>query len=114
MSYYSLFQNNITCKAFQRQAEPGAYRSRAPDNHGRFSRVSYAPGGRTSRRGNFGRVSLNNLAALYDDQGNYAEAAPLYRRSLAIRENTLGPEHPDVAKVLDNYAALLRKSRSGR
>ena len=62
----------------------------------------------------FGRVSLNNLAALYDDQGNYAEAAPLYRRSLAIRENTLGPEHPDVAKVLDNYAALLRKSRSGR
>jgi len=59
-------------------------------------------------------VSLNNLAALYDDQGNYAEAAPLYRRSLAIRENTLGPEHPDVAKVLDNYAALLRKSRSGR
>ena len=59
-------------------------------------------------------MSLNNLAALYDDQGNYAEAAPLYRRSLAIRENTLGPEHPDVAKVLDNYAALLRKSRSGR
>ena len=59
-------------------------------------------------------MSLNNLAALYDDQGNYAEAAPLYRRSLAIRENTLGPEHPDVAKVLDNYAALLRKSRPGR
>ncbi|MFQ5624493.1 MAG: tetratricopeptide repeat protein, partial [Paracoccaceae bacterium] len=27
---------------------------------------------------------LNNLALLYHAQGNYAEAAPLYRRSLAI------------------------------
>ena len=29
---------------------------------------------------------LNNLAALYDDQGQYAKAEPLYQRSLAIRE----------------------------
>ena len=43
--------------------------------------------------------SLNNLAALYQAQGNYAEAAPLYRRSLANREKALGPEHPQVATI---------------
>ncbi len=33
-----------------------------------------------------------------------------YQRSLAIRENALGPEHPDVAQTLENYAALLRQT----
>ncbi len=55
-------------------------------------------------------ASLNNLASLHQAQGNYAEAEPLYRRSLAIREKALGPEHPDVAQSLDNYAALLRET----
>ncbi len=36
-------------------------------------------------------------------------AEPLYRRSLAIWEKALGPEHPAVATSLENYAALLRK-----
>ncbi len=31
-------------------------------------------------------TSLNNLALLYDDQGRYKEAEPLYQRSLAIWE----------------------------
>jgi len=55
--------------------------------------------------------SLNNLALLYDIQGKYAEAAPLYQRALAIREKALGPDHPDVATALENYAGLLRKTR---
>ncbi len=55
-------------------------------------------------------TSLNNLAELYRAQGNYAEAAPLYQRSLAILEKALGPEHPNVAQSLENYAALLRKT----
>ena len=53
-------------------------------------------------------LSLNNLAGLYDNQGKYAEAEPLYQRSLAIREKALGPGHPSVAESLENYAALLR------
>jgi len=53
-------------------------------------------------------ISLNNLAALYEDQGDYAKAEPLYRRSLAIREKALGPNHPDVATSLENLAALYR------
>ena len=42
------------------------------------------------------RHRLNNLAVLYRDQGRYAEAEPLYKRALAIREKALGPDHPDV------------------
>ncbi len=41
-------------------------------------------------------------------QGHYAEAEPLYKRSLVIGEKALGPEHPHVATSLENYAALLR------
>ena len=54
-------------------------------------------------------TSLNNLALLYNDQEKYAEAEPLYQRSLAIWEKALGPEHPSVALSLENYAALLRE-----
>ena len=50
--------------------------------------------------------SLNNLVALYKTQGQYAQAEPLYKRSLAIREQSLGPDHPDVAKSLNNLAKL--------
>ena len=52
------------------------------------------------------RVSLNNLAALYEAQGRYADAEPLYKRSLAICEKALGPDHPDVAMSLNNLAVL--------
>jgi tetratricopeptide (TPR) repeat protein len=52
--------------------------------------------------------TLNNLAALYYLQGRYAQAEPLYKRSLAIMEKALGPDHPDVALSLENLAALYR------
>ena len=51
-------------------------------------------------------ASLNNLAGLYRAQVKYAEAEPLYRRSLAIGEKVLGPDHPDVATSLNNLAEL--------
>ena len=52
--------------------------------------------------------SLNNLAVLLRATSRLAEAEPLYRRALAIREKSLGPEHPDVAVGLNNLAVLLR------
>ncbi len=58
-------------------------------------------------------TGLNNLAVLYEDQGKYAEAEPVHKRVLAIREKALGPEHPQVATSLKNYAALLRKIGRG-
>ena len=36
----------------------------------------------------------------------YADAEPLYKRSLAIREKALGPDHPAVAAALNNLALL--------
>ncbi len=54
-------------------------------------------------------VSLNNLAGLYYAQGRYAEAEPLHRRALAIREVALGPEHPDVGTALNGLALVLRR-----
>ena len=51
-------------------------------------------------------TSLNNLAYLYKRQGRYAEAEPLYLRSLAILEKALGPDHPSVALSLNNLALL--------
>ena len=53
-------------------------------------------------------------------QGRYAEAEPLYKRSLAISEKALGPDHPDVGTVAQQpgrgctgrRAATPRPSRS--
>jgi tetratricopeptide (TPR) repeat protein len=43
---------------------------------------------------------------LYRSQERYAEAESLYKRSLSIIEQQLGPEHPDVATSLNNLANL--------
>ncbi|MHC5821704.1 MAG: tetratricopeptide repeat protein, partial [Nostoc sp.] len=51
-------------------------------------------------------ASLNNLAFLYDSQGRYSEAEPLYIQALALRRQLLGDEHPDVATSLNNLAGL--------
>jgi CHAT domain-containing protein/Tfp pilus assembly protein PilF len=51
-------------------------------------------------------TSINNLAALYLNQGHYGKAETLFQQSLAIREKALAPDHPDVAQSLNNLAAL--------
>ena len=54
--------------------------------------------------------SLNNLALLYCGQGLYAQAEPLYKKSLVILIKALGPDHPNVASILENPALLYRKT----
>ncbi|MDA2932472.1 tetratricopeptide repeat protein, partial [Nitrospinae bacterium AH-259-F20] len=49
---------------------------------------------------------LNSTALALHLAANYTKAEPLYRRSLTIREKTLGPEHPGVATSLNNLAGL--------
>ena len=48
--------------------------------------------------------SLNNLAEVYRLEVRNAEAEPLHKRALAIREKARGPAHPDVATSLNNLA----------
>ena len=50
--------------------------------------------------------SLNRLAALYQEAGNFAKAEPLFQRVLRINEKALGSEHPDTAESLNNLATL--------
>ena len=51
--------------------------------------------------------SLNNLALLYAAQERYEAAEPLYQRALTILEQAAGSRRSDVAKVTENYDALL-------
>ncbi|MBE9004642.1 tetratricopeptide repeat-containing protein [Fortiea sp. LEGE XX443] len=51
-------------------------------------------------------LSLNNLALLYQLQGRYSEAEPLYIQSLGLWRKLLGEEHPDIATSLNNLALL--------
>ncbi len=43
------------------------------------------------------------------NQGQYAAAIPLAEQALTIREKVLGPEHPDVATILNNLGGLYRE-----
>lgn len=49
---------------------------------------------------------LNLSGIALTDAGRYAEAESLFKRSLAIWEKALGPDHPDVAISLNNLGLL--------
>ncbi|SEP42902.1 tetratricopeptide repeat protein [Nitrosovibrio sp. Nv6] len=51
---------------------------------------------------------LNAAGLIAHTMGHYARAEPLFHQALAIREKTLGPDHPDVASSLHNLAELYR------
>ena len=44
------------------------------------------------------------LARLYDSQGKYDAAEPLYKECLATRKEVLGDRHPDTLSSLNNLA----------
>jgi tetratricopeptide (TPR) repeat protein/MinD-like ATPase involved in chromosome partitioning or flagellar assembly len=51
---------------------------------------------------------MNLVAVWLNNRAEHGEAEPLYRRALEIDEKSLGPDHPNVARGLNNLAALLR------
>ena len=51
---------------------------------------------------------LNQTAYYLRGRARYDEAELLYQRALQIREQVLGPDHPDTAGSLNNLAALLK------
>ena len=52
--------------------------------------------------------SLNNLANLYQQHGDYAEAGPLFQCALRIDEKAFVPHHSSTAIALNNLAELYR------
>lgn len=53
------------------------------------------------------RLNTSSLAVFGISQGKLEEAEPLYKLSLAIDEKVHGPDHPQVATDLNNWAASL-------
>lgn len=56
-------------------------------------------------------LSLNNLAAIYQTQGKFTMAEPLYLRSLDIKRQHHGGDHEEVALNLHNLAVLYSARR---
>jgi Tfp pilus assembly protein PilF len=52
-------------------------------------------------------VALNYLGQLYQEIGRPADAEAMYRGALSIREQALGPQHPQVAASLNTLAEFL-------
>jgi len=56
-------------------------------------------------------TSINNLALLYHNKGEYEKAEALHNRCLEARERLLGPEHPDTLASIHNLASLSEERR---
>ena len=54
--------------------------------------------------------SLLTLGRILAEQGTLTEAEDCFKRALAIREKMLPTGHPDLAELLEDYAALIRRS----
>jgi tetratricopeptide (TPR) repeat protein len=57
---------------------------------------------------------IRMLALLRTQQQAWSQAESLYREALGIYEAALGPNHPDIAQVLHEYAAVLKHQRAPR
>jgi hypothetical protein len=55
-----------------------------------------------------GANELNQKVVKLHETGKYAEAIPLARRAIVLREQALGATHPDVSESLNNLAVLLQ------
>src|SRR5207249_2981679 len=54
--------------------------------------------------------SLHNLAALLSRMHDHAKAEPLLKRALNIRQQALGPNHPQTAASLSSLGALFEQT----
>jgi tetratricopeptide (TPR) repeat protein len=49
---------------------------------------------------------MNLLAAVYMDEGKYAQAEALFTQTLEVHKRVLGPENPDTAGIIYNLGCL--------
>jgi len=52
---------------------------------------------------------MNNLAAVYDAQGKYAQTEALYSQTLELSRRVLGPEHPNTLNTLSGFASMYQR-----
>lgn len=53
-------------------------------------------------------ATLDSLGRIYNTSGQYEQALAAYQRTLAIREENLGQDHPSVASILAEIGQVLR------
>ncbi|KAH6704103.1 hypothetical protein BKA61DRAFT_702694 [Leptodontidium sp. MPI-SDFR-AT-0119] len=49
---------------------------------------------------------MNNLASLFDSQGKYEAAEPLFEETLRLSKKVLGEEHSQTLTSMNNLASL--------
>eukprot|EP00002_Diphylleia_rotans_P016738 TRINITY_DN3252_c1_g1_i1.p1 TRINITY_DN3252_c1_g1~~TRINITY_DN3252_c1_g1_i1.p1 ORF type:complete len:1379 (-),score=386.10 TRINITY_DN3252_c1_g1_i1:417-4013(-) len=54
-------------------------------------------------------IARDNLALVVQELGDYAAAEQIFLEALALRESSLGPQHPDVGNSYNNLALLASK-----
>ena len=55
--------------------------------------------------------TMYSLASFYREHQAYGKAERLYQEALLLKEQQQGPHHPDLAIILNQYAALLRDAQ---
>lgn len=53
-------------------------------------------------------TSMNNLALVLSEQGQYSEAEALHRQTLELYKRVLGEQHPSTLISINNLASVLR------
>lgn len=56
---------------------------------------------------------LESLGTFYLEQGKFEQAEQLFKRSVELGEKTVSPDNPQLAKSLESYSRLLRKTERG-
>src|SRR5205814_2256831 len=56
-------------------------------------------------------ILLSNLAAIHVQNGNYKQARTDLRKALDLAEKRLGSDHPDLAVLFTNTAALYERQK---
>ena len=52
---------------------------------------------------------LNNMALVYQEQGEYEKALEYFGKALDVRERVLGSGHPDTAATYNNMAGVYKE-----
>lgn len=52
--------------------------------------------------------ALETVAERYNFESRYSEAEQAYREALELKEQSLGPDHPDIPRTLDKLAELYK------
>jgi hypothetical protein len=54
---------------------------------------------------------LNAKVIILYQQGNYSDAEKVTKEALEVAKRTFGPDHPDVAKRLEERVKIIRSSQ---